>query len=77
MFKQLVEFVVKNLVDKPESVNLTEEVIDSTVVIKLRVDASDLGKVIGKSGKTARSIRTLLFAVASKEGKRISFEILK
>lgn len=77
MYKKLVEYVVSKIVDEPGSIEVTENISDSVVDVKLKVHASDLGKIIGKDGKTARSIRTLIYAVASKEGKRASFEILK
>ncbi|MBN1898091.1 MAG: KH domain-containing protein [Spirochaetes bacterium] len=74
--KTLVEYIVKALVDKPESVSLHTVEGEKTTIIELRVDNDDIGKVIGKQGRIARSIRTILSAVASKSGKRINLEII-
>ncbi|MDI6779952.1 MAG: KH domain-containing protein [Bacteroidota bacterium] len=74
--KDFIEFIAKNLVDKPEEVSITEELKDNKVVFKLKVDESDIGKVIGKKGKTAQALRTLLSAVGAKEGKRAILEIV-
>lgn len=75
--KELVEFIVKSLVDNPDKVMLEEVEGEKTTVIELRVDPSDLGKVIGKQGRTARSIRTILNAAGIKKGKRVVLEILE
>ncbi|MGB9732188.1 MULTISPECIES: KH domain-containing protein [Calditerrivibrio] len=75
--KQLVEFIVKSLVDKPDQVQVKEVDGEKTTVIELRVDPADLGKVIGKQGRTARSIRTILGAAGIKKGKRVVLEILE
>jgi len=75
--KSLVEQMAKALVDKPEDVVVTEVVGEKTIVYELRVDTSDLGKVIGKQGKTARSMRTILGAAGTKLGKRCVLEILE
>ena len=77
MEKELVEFIAKSLVDEPESVvvNLIEG--QKSTIIELRVSADDLGKVIGKQGRIARSIRTILNASAMKSGKRMVLEILE
>ncbi|MEF3255645.1 MAG: KH domain-containing protein [Deferribacterales bacterium] len=75
--KELVEFIVKSLVDKPENVRVDEVEGEKTTVIELRVDQGDLGKVIGKQGRTARAIRTILGAAGVKRGKRIVLEILE
>ncbi|MBM3893472.1 KH domain-containing protein [Candidatus Dependentiae bacterium] len=77
MLKELVEFIVKKLVDKPEHVNVSEVTGEQSTIIELRVAPEDLGKVIGKEGRTARSIRTLVHAAASKEQKRAVLEILE
>jgi uncharacterized protein len=77
MLKELVEYIVKKLVDKPESVVVSEVSGEQATIIELRVDPQDLGKVIGKEGKTARAIRTLVHAAASKERKRAVLEILE
>lgn len=77
MLKELVEYIVKKLVDKPESVVVSEISGEQATIIELRVAPEDLGKVIGKEGKTARAIRTLVHAAASKERKRAVLEILE
>lgn len=75
--KQFIEFIAKYLVDDPEAV-VVEETIDQEkkINLTLRVKREDIGKVIGKKGKTAIAMRTLLTAVAAKEGKRAMLEIL-
>lgn len=75
--KSLVEQIAKALVDKPEEVVVTEVEGERTTVFELRVATSDLGKIIGKQGKTARSIRTILSASGTKLGKRCVLEILE
>lgn len=74
--KDFLEFVVKHLVDKPDQVNLEHEEVDNKVTFKLKVAQGEVGKVIGKSGRTAQAIRVLLAAVAAREGKRAGLEIL-
>lgn len=75
--KELVEFIAKALVDEPDKVQVTEIEGEKITVIELRVAPADLGKVIGKQGRTARSIRTLLNATATKLRKRAVLEILE
>jgi predicted RNA-binding protein YlqC (UPF0109 family) len=75
--KQLVETMAKALVDKPEDVNVSEVEGERTTVFELRVAQTDLGKVIGKQGKTARAMRTILSASGTKIGKRCVLEILE
>jgi len=75
--KELIEQMAKALVDQPENVVVTEVVGERTTVYELRVAQSDLGKVIGKQGKTARSMRTILSAGGTKLGKRCVLEILE
>lgn len=75
--KELIEFVARSLVDNPDAVTVTEVPGEKTTVFELRVGKGDLGKVIGKQGRTARSIRTLLNAAASREGRRAVLEILE
>jgi uncharacterized protein len=77
MLKDLVEYVVKKLVDHPDQVVVSEITGEQSTIIELRVAPEDLGKVIGKEGRTARSIRTLVHAAASKEHKRAVLEILE
>ncbi len=75
--KEFIEFIAKHLVDNPGNVVL-EEVTpdDKTVELTLKVGADDVGKVIGKQGKTAQAMRTLLTAIAAKDGKRAILKIL-
>ncbi|MBI4610925.1 MAG: KH domain-containing protein [Candidatus Rokubacteria bacterium] len=75
--KELVEFIAKALVDEPDKVQVTEIEGERVTVIELRVAPGDIGKVIGKQGRTARSIRTLLNAAATKLRKRAVLEILE
>jgi predicted RNA-binding protein YlqC (UPF0109 family) len=75
--KELVEMIAKALVDNPDEVAVTEVVGEQTIVLELRVSQPDLGKVIGKQGRTARSIRTLLGAAGMKLRKRFVLEILE
>ena len=75
--KELVEHIAKALVDKPEDVSVTAVEGEQSVVLELRVAPSDLGKVIGRQGRTARSLRTILNAAGMKLHKRFSLEILE
>ena len=75
--KTLVEDIAKALVDTPASVSVNEIAGEHATVFELRVADADLGKVIGKQGRTARSIRTLLGAVGTKLNRRFSLEILE
>jgi predicted RNA-binding protein YlqC (UPF0109 family) len=74
---ELVELIAKALVDKPEEVSVKLVAGDQVKVLELSVDPSDLGKVIGKKGRTAKSIRTLLGAAGMKLKKRFTLEILE
>jgi predicted RNA-binding protein YlqC (UPF0109 family) len=75
--KDLVERMAKALVDRPEDVVVNEIDGEKTTVYELRVATTDLGKVIGKQGKTARAMRTILSASGTKVGKRCVLEILE
>ncbi len=75
--KELVEFMAKALVDQPEQVVVSEVDGEQTTVIELKVAKEDLGKVIGKQGRTAQSMRTILGAVSTKLRKRSVLEILE
>ncbi len=77
MLKELVEYLAKSLVDKPEEVQVTEVGGEQTIVYELRVAKEDLGKVIGKQGRTARAMRTILGAASAKLKKRAVLEILE
>jgi predicted RNA-binding protein YlqC (UPF0109 family) len=75
--KELVEQMARALVDSPEEVSVQEVDGERTTVFELRVASGDLGKVIGKQGKTARAMRTILGAAGTKIGKRCVLEILE
>lgn len=75
--RDLIEYVGKSLVDMPESVDVNEIEGEQTTVIELKVDKSDLGKVIGKQGRTARALRTILNAASTKLKKRSVLEIIE
>ncbi len=75
--KDLIEFMAKSLVDKPEDVEVNEVVGEQTTVVELKVAKEDLGKVIGKQGRTARSMRTILNAASTKLHKRSVLEIVE
>lgn len=75
--KDLVEEIAKALVDTPDEVQVREVQGEQITVLELRVAASDLGKVIGKQGRTARSVRTLLGAAGMKVNRRFTLEILE
>ncbi|MCB5223911.1 MAG: KH domain-containing protein [Candidatus Cloacimonetes bacterium] len=75
--KELIEFLVKALVDDPSGVNITEVQGDKITLYELRVSKEDIGKVIGKKGRTAGAIRTIINAVSTKQGKRAQLEIIE
>jgi len=75
--KELIEYIAKLLVDNPEEVSVTEIQGEQTSVIELRVAKEDLGQVIGRQGRTARAMRTILAAASAKMKKRSVLEILE
>jgi len=75
--KELVETIAKALVDDPSQVNATEELEEETLVIKLTVAKEDMGRIIGKEGRTAKAIRTLLNAVSTKDNKKAILKIVE
>jgi len=75
-FKELVEYMVKSLVDNPDEVEINEVEGEKSTILELKVRKEDIGKVIGKHGRIARAIRTILNASATKLGKKIVLEIL-
>ena len=75
--KSLVEHIAKSLVNNPDQVSVNETASERTAVIELRVAHDDLGRVIGKEGRTAKAIRTILNAAATRENKRVVLEILE
>ena len=74
--KELLQYIAQNLVDNPDDVTVTELERDGETVFELRVAPGDMGKVIGRQGKIAKEIRALMRAVAQKQGKRISVDIV-
>ncbi len=75
--KELLELIAKGLVDRPDEVVVTEVEVDQTTVYELNVARDDLGKVIGKQGRTARAIRSLVASAGMKLRKRLVFEIIE
>ena len=75
--KELIGYMSKTLVDMPDEVEVNEIVGEQTTVIELRVNKSDLGKIIGKQGRTARALRTILNAASTKLKKRSVLEIIE
>lgn len=75
--KELVEIIAKSLVDHPDEVVVTETETDKAIVVELRVASDDMGKVIGKQGRIAKSIRTVVKAAATKDDKKVVVEILQ
>ena len=75
--KELVEVIAKSLVDYPDEVQVTETENDKAVVLELNVAQSDMGKVIGKQGRIAKAIRTVVKAAASKEDRKVIVEIMQ
>ena len=76
MERDLIEYIAKSLVDDPSAVSVTEAEGERNTILELRVAEADIGKVIGKYGRIAKALRTVLSASSSKNGKRYSLEIL-
>jgi predicted RNA-binding protein YlqC (UPF0109 family) len=74
---RMIEVIARTLVDLPEQVSVTEVVGENTTVIELRVAKTDIGKIIGKEGKTAKAIRTILMGAATKLKRRTVLEIVE
>lgn len=75
--KNLVEVIATSLVDHPDQVVVTEKETDKTIIVELKVAPEDMGKVIGKQGRIAKSIRTVVKAAATKDDKKVVVEILQ
>ena len=75
--KELIEYIVKALVDNPDAVEVKEIAGEKSIIYELKVGEGDLGKVIGKEGRTAKAMRTIITAAAMKQGKRTVLEILE
>lgn len=74
--KELIEFLAKSLVNHPEEVMVTERTEGDTTIFELKVAPDDMGKVIGKQGKIAKAMRTLVRAASTRESKRVNVEIV-
>ncbi|MBP3361812.1 MAG: KH domain-containing protein [Clostridia bacterium] len=74
--KQVLELIAKSLVDHPEAVSVNEVAGDQSIILELKVAEDDMGKVIGKQGRIAKAIRTVVKAAASRENKRVVVEII-
>lgn len=74
--EEMLKVLVRDIVDNPDAVTVTTRVEDKTNVLELRVDPADMGKVIGKQGKIAKAIRTLMKAYATKHGTKINVDIM-
>lgn len=74
--KKVLETIIFNIVDNKDAVVITEELKDNAVSFKIKVDPTEIGKIIGKQGKNAKAIRTLMKAAGSKEGKKVLLEIV-
>jgi predicted RNA-binding protein YlqC (UPF0109 family) len=75
--KELIEYIVKALVDDPGSIDIKEVAGDKSTIYELRAAKEDIGKVIGKKGRTAGAIRTIIGAVSARQGKRAVLEIIE
>lgn len=75
--KEFIEFVAKNLVDYPDEVEVMQVEGEKTIIFELKVNKEDIGKIIGKSGRTIKALRTLLVTTAAKNGIRAVLEILE
>ena len=73
---ELVEFIAKSIVDDPSQVHVSEIEGEASVILELRVGPEDMGRVIGRGGRTANAMRTLVRVLAAKQGKRVTLEIV-
>lgn len=74
--KDLVEYIAKSLADEPALVNVSEIEGENSVILELRVGPEDMGRIIGRGGRTANAMRTLVRVLAAKQGKRVTLEIV-
>jgi len=74
--KELLTYIARNLVDHPDAVHVTEHAGDGETVLELRVDPEDMGKVIGRQGRIAKEIRTIIKTVAQRTGEKVTVEIV-
>ena len=75
--KELLEFIAKSMVDNVDAVSVKEHVTDNSITLELSVGEGDMGKVIGKQGRIAKAIRTVVKAAASRENKKVTVEIVE
>lgn len=75
--KELVEFIVKKLVKKPEDVSVSSIESEEQMVLQLKVEREDMGRIIGKNGKTIKAIRTIVNIASAKLGKKVNLEVLE
>ena len=75
--KDLVEFIVKKLVKKPEEVSVSSIESEEQIVLQLKVEKEDMGRIIGKNGKTIKAIRTIINIASAKFGKKVNLEVLE
>jgi predicted RNA-binding protein YlqC (UPF0109 family) len=75
--KELIEYIAKSLVDHPEEVEVRQSGSGSRVRLELKVNADDMGRVIGRSGRVANAVRTLLRVAAEREGKQVTLDVLE
>lgn len=74
--KEILETIILNLVDNKDAVNVQEVSGDKSIIFEVKVDKSDMGKVVGKQGRIAHSIRTLMKSIATKEQKKVTIEFI-
>ena len=74
--REFIAYIARQLVDQPDQVTIEEESNDDRIILKLRVAQPDIGKIIGKKGRTALALRTLVAAVGKKAGKKVTLEVL-
>ncbi len=72
-----ISFIIKSIVDEPEKVEISRRVDDLGVLIEIRVAKNDMGKIVGRDGKTAKAMRTLVRQIGSQEGNRVNLKILE
>lgn len=74
--KELIELIIKGIVDKPDKIEISQVVGEKTLIFEVKVDPDDIGKVIGRQGRNIKSIRTIINAAAQKDNKRVIIEIV-
>jgi uncharacterized protein len=74
--KELIELIIKGIVDKPDKIEISQVVGEKTLIFEVKVDPNDIGKVIGRQGRNIKSIRTIINAAAQKDNKRVIIEIV-